>query len=249
MRREVLTAKSLSRNLKEHEEAFKSRNGYEVEPPPEYGTEISGIIAEVMKNKFVTHKEIMDAGRLIRIASDKKFLLNVSARMVFKAMGYVDYQDAKERNEGKEHFENLNFERKDLAAVHEETLIAEKAVMDKVREQVRPIFEEVFAMPWEPEWFSTRCQCGGEVVALTHRYFEHLGRTFKDNIEYWNYAHAFAYRYTSCAGMKVKKQLFRHKGFGSNRIIYDACRALSRELGWGPKKGEVAARNASKATK
>jgi hypothetical protein len=247
MRREVLTAKSLSRNLKEHEEAFKSRNGYEVEPPPMYGTEISGIIAEVMKNKHVTQKEIQEAGRLIRIASEKKILLNVGSRMVYKAMGYVDFQDAKKRNEGKDYFENLNFDRKDLNAVHAESVANEKAIKDKVKEQIRPYFEKVFALPWEPERFQGKAKSSGEVMAKVHVYMEELGWVCEDHIEYWDYGHAFAYRYPSSCGMQVKKSMFRRGDFGSRRLIFEASRELAREIGWGPKPGEIKAKR-SKAT-
>lgn len=247
MRREVLTAKSLSRNLKEHEEAFKSRNGYEVEPPPEYGTEISGIIAEIMQLKIVSRKEISEAGRLIRIATGGKFRLNEGNRMVLQAMGYVDFQDMAKRNEDLTKIENLNFDRKDLGAVQQEITAERREKIERIKAYIRPYFDRTFALPRELEWFPARGKARSEntgqwINDYVKPYIEHLGWEITDNDEFWAYAHALAFRYPHACNKDTKMSLFRPFGYGSRRVCYEGSRELAREIGWGPKPGEVQAK-------
>lgn len=238
------TAKRPSKTLGEHAEAFKSRNGYEVEPPPDTSGEIQSIIAEVMLLKFVTRKEIQDAGRLIRAASGEKFRLNEGSRMVIQAMGYVDFQDMAKRNEDLTKIENLNFDRKDLGAVQQEITAERRGKIERIKAHIRPYFDRVFALPRELEWFPAR---GRERAATTGQwvhdyakpYLDHLGWEIKDNEEFWGYAHALAFRYPHACNQQTKMNLFRPLGYGGRRTCYDGSRELAREIGWGPKKGEI----------
>jgi hypothetical protein len=233
---DTLTARRASKTLKDHEEAFKSINGYEVEPLPDPTTEINGIIAEIMKLQRVTHKEVQEGGRLIRIASEKKLRLNIGARMIWKAMGYIDFQDAQKRNEGKDYFENLNFDRKDLAAINNETNAAERAMKDKVIAHIRPTFERVFALPREKDWFKgERAMNTQAFMAKARPHLDTIEMDFNDLAEVWAVAHALAFRYPHASNMQTKKDMFRPKGFGSRKMIFEASKELARELGWGPK--------------
>lgn len=230
-----LTARRPSKNLKDHEEAFKSRNGYEVEPLPDPSTEINGIIAEIMKLQKVTHKEVLEGGRLIKLVSEKKFRLNQGARLIWKAMGYVDFQDAQKRNEGRDYFENLNFSRKDLAAINNEVSAAEREVIDKVKAHIRPTFERIFALPREKEWFKgERATNTQAFMAKARPHLETIDLNFDDMTEVWAVAHALCYRYPHASNMQTKKDMFRAKGFGSRKLIFEASRELAREIGWGP---------------
>lgn len=236
-----LTAQRPSKTLGEHEEAFKSRNGFEVEPPPDTSGEINGIVSEITQLKYVTHKEILDAGRLIRKLSDKRFAMNQGARMVFKALGYIDYQDASRLNQGRDTFENLNFHHKDLVSLNQAINDKEEAVYVAVSTAVRPYFERVFALPYEKEWFDgPRCKNTAEFMARVSRYLEHLGWRFDEVLEVWKIGHAFAFRYPHASNIDTKKGMFRHsQQYGTRKQVFDASRRLAREMGWGPKKGEL----------
>ncbi len=236
-----LTAHRRSKSLGEHEEAFKSRNGFEVSVPPDTTGEINGVISEITQLRYVSHREILDAGRQIRVLSDKRFALNQAARMVFKALGYIDYQDAINRNENKERFENLNFDRRDLAAINQDINDKERTIYEAVSAAVRPYFERVFALPYEKEWFDgPRCKTTGEFMARLSPYLEHLGWHFDEVLEVWKIGHAFAFRYPHASNIDTKKGMFRHhQHYGTRKQVFDASRMLAREMGWGPKKGEL----------
>ncbi len=236
-----LTAIRPSKTLGEHAEAFKSRNGYDVAPPPDTSGEINGIISEIMQLKYVTHKEILEAGRHIRKLSDKRFAINIGARMVFKAMGYVDYQDAVTRNENSDKFENLNYDRKDIASVNRTINDNEEAIFQTVVGQVRPYFERVFALPYEKDWFAgPRCKTTGAFIAVVAKYLEHLGWVFGDSDEFWAIGHALSFRYPHATNIDTKKGMFRQpRPTATRRQVFDACRRLARDMGWGPKVGEI----------
>ena len=226
-----LTAKRRSKTLKDHEEAFMSINGRLEDALPDPSTEISGIIAEIMKLPKVTRKEVNEAGRLIRNASGKKIRLTEGSRMVWKAMGYTCFSDANKHNEGKEYFDNLNFDRKDLLAITAEYSAAERIAKDKVKAFVRPMFEKVFAIPYDLETFGKEKMENPTTFLLkVSRYLEHLGWVPADTRELWDIGHAFAFRYGGTAGLKTKKSLFRHKGYGTPRLVVEACRELQLEL-------------------
>lgn len=238
------SAKRPSKTLGQHEEAFKSRNGYEVEPPPDTSGEIQGIIAEIMKLKYVTRKEIQEAGRLIRIATDQKFRLNEGSRMVMQAMGYVDFQDMSKRNEDLTKIENLNFDRKDLGAVQQEISAERRAKIDRIKAYIRPYFDRVFALPRDLEWFPARGKeraenTGQWINNFARPYLEHLGWKIETNEDFWAYAHALAFRYPHASNQQTKMNLFRPLGYGGRRTCHDASRELAGEIGWGPKKGEI----------
>lgn len=235
------TAQHPAKTLGEHAEAFKSRNGYEVESPPDTSGEINGIVSEIAQMKYVTHREILDAGREIRKLSDKRFALNQAARMVFKALGYIDYQDATVRNNSKERFENLNFDRKDLAAINKDINDNEEAIYQAVSKAVGPYFERVFALPYEKGWFDgPRCKTTGEFMGRVSPYLEHLGWKSDDMTEIWALGHAFSFRYPHASNIDTKKGLFRQpRPFGTRKQVFDACRRLAREMGWGPNVGEI----------
>lgn len=239
------TALRPSKTLGEHAEAFKSRNGYEVAPPPDTSGEINGIISEIMQLKYVTRKEIAEAGRQIRKLSDKKFALNIGSRLVFKALGYVDFQDASNRNENKDTFENLNFDRKDLAGINRDINDNEEAIYLAVTVIVQPYFEKVFALPHEKGWFKgPRCKTTGEFMRCVHPYLEHLGWKDLGVEETWAFAHALAFRYPHLCNIATKKGMFRNaRPDATRKQVFDACRRLAREMGWGPKAGEIYGRD------
>lgn len=231
-----LTAARPSRTLGEHEDAFKSRNGFEVEPPPDTSGEISGIISEVMQLQFVTRKEIMEAGRLIKNLGIKRTPLSVAARQVYKALGYVDYQDAMLRNGNPDRFENLNYHRKDLAAINQEINTREKATIDNIIAFIRPYFERVAELPFERELFAgPKAKSSQEFHARLRPYLDKLGWEFDDAKEFWNVAHAFSFRYSNHVNLSTKKDLFRNKELGTRKQAFDASRLLAIELGWHPK--------------
>lgn len=246
------TAKRPSKTLGEHAEAFKSRNGYEVEPPPDTSGEIQGIIAEIMQFRTITLKEANEAGRLISIASQKKLSLGQGKRMVLQAMGYVDHQDMANRTEDLTKIENLNFDRKDLNAIQQEITAEKRAQIERVKAQIRPYFDRVFALPRELEWFPARGKersvtTGQWINDYARPYIEHLGWEIVESEEFWGYAHALAFRYPHACNQQVKINLFRPEGsgtrttagLGSRRVCYEGSRELAREIGWGPKKGEI----------
>jgi len=222
-----------AQTLGEHEEAFKSRNGYEVEPPPDTSNEISGIISEIMQLRYVTRKEIMEAGRLIKKLDMKRTTLNIAARQVYKALGYTDYHDAVARNGDTDRFENLNFHRKNLAAINQEVNDKEQVVYEAVTAHIRPYFERVFALPRESEWFSgERAITTGQFMGKLQPYLNHLGWEFENAKEAFMIAHAFAFRYPHASNLQTKKDLFRDaKLFGTRKQAFDASRRLAKELG------------------
>lgn len=235
-----LTAQRPSKTLGEHKEAFKSRNSYEIEPPPDTSGEINGIVSEITQLKYVTHKEILEAGRQIHKLSGKRFVSNQATRMVFKALGYIDYKDATIRNVNKERFENLNFDRRDLAAINKDINDNEEAIYQAVSAAVRPYFERVFALPYEKGWFDgPRCKSTGEFMGRVSPYLEHLGWKSDDMTEIWAIGHAFSFRYPYASNIDTKKGLFRQpRPYATRKQVFDASRRLAREMGWGPKQGE-----------
>lgn len=232
-----LTAQRPSKTLGEHAVAFKSRNGYEVEPPPDTSGEINGVISELVLMKYVTHLEILEAGRLIRRLSEKTIRHNHAMRMIYKALGYVDYHDAVKHNGTSERFENLNFDRKDLVGINQDVNTQEEAIYEAVAAYIRPYFDRVFALPREKEWFAgERCTSTGQFMHRLRPYVEHLGWQFDDIMDFWAIGHAFAFRYPHACNLQTKKDMFRHaKRFGTRKQVFDASRRLAGEMDRGPK--------------
>jgi len=143
MRREVLTAKNLSRNLKEHEEAFKSRNGYEVEPPPEVDGDVSGIIAQIVLLEKVSERVINEAARKIRDLSERKIKYMRASLMIYQAMGYKDRQEAAAFNSDPDFIANRNFGRKDPGVLADEITAERLKRLARAKELLTPFFDEV----------------------------------------------------------------------------------------------------------
>ncbi len=138
-----LTANRRSKTLGQHEEAFKSRNGYVVEPPPDTSNEIGSVIAEFMQFKKLTREEIREGGRHIRKMGGLKIPSNQVARFIYNAIGYNDYADAVKQNQGKDYFENLNFGRRDLIGINQNVCEADQQVKEHIADFIRPYMDMI----------------------------------------------------------------------------------------------------------
>lgn len=225
-----LTAKRPSKTLKEHEEAFKSINGFEESDPKDYTTEISGIVADVMTHKCVTRKMVQDGGRLIRDVTERKIRLNQGARIILSAMGYVDLQDAGKKNEGLEYFVNLNYDRKDLVSLSQEITAEHLRLVAEAKVQLRPMFERVFALPYVAELAALpRGKTGQAVLEVLKDYLVTLNWDLSEVSEIWKVANALAYRYPNLASLRARRDLCR-PDTSTRKVWLQAAQELAVEL-------------------
>lgn len=230
MRRITLTAARRSKNLKEHEEAFKSVNGVAPTPIPEEGTEISGIIATIMVQDTVTRTAVNKGARQIRDLSERKINYTRAGRMIYEAMGYKDCQDAQKQNGNNEIFNNLNFDRKDLAKIVSE--IDEKRVngINQSLTVLRPYFEALLPLPSE------------EVFAQVENHlskddFHTLAREYSSrlNLDYtrteWRYFFlALAWRYRNTLNHHIRKEMGNMRWIAGRYEVNEAAELLANEL-------------------
>lgn len=95
LRRDEVTAKSRSRNLKEHLEGFLSRNGVGPTQLPDPKTQMSGIVSQLLEFKYLTAKELTDAAFIIRRIPELKDVFKHSQVLTIfaKALGYQSHNE------------------------------------------------------------------------------------------------------------------------------------------------------------
>lgn len=239
MRREVLTAKSLSRNLKDHEEAFKSRNGYEVEPPPEEDSDVSGIIAKFVLLETVSDKAVRQAGTKIRDITERSIKYMQGVRMIYNALGYRDLQEALKANPDPEHVINRNYGRRDPGGVAHEITDAKKEAQDKAVELLTPYFEEVNT--WEETDFFNDVMIGAgfpgqnQFYAAAIQYVDKMvgDRSLEDRLAL---VCVISRRYR--AWKPERRKCARVYWIGEAAVVYLAAKRLGAQY-WPNPKGRV----------
>lgn len=138
----VLSAEHHSKNLKEHREAFESRNGV-LEPPIDPENEVSSVFATCLAKESVTTREIAQWAKSIRKLSERKIKHLGGITLLYRALGYKDQQEALTNLDATGKIPNRNYGCKDVAGLCEEITEERRSARRALVKLLGPLFSRI----------------------------------------------------------------------------------------------------------
>ena len=148
----IYTAKRRSKNLKEHEEAFKSINGVGPTDPPDTSAEIMGVVSELAAMREVPRNVLSAAAFRIKQLSEGTIKVSKARDMLARSLGYPNSGTMGHQTREEDSYRNLLHGKGNLVGVLEDVNATHQANKERVLQVIAEIFAMVKASPIAPDF-------------------------------------------------------------------------------------------------